>query len=455
MISAAYARGAAVWSVRALLAVVILVSFSMLAPRAPQLALAFGIARRVLSQHAFDIGWLGAILEYGVASAAGVGRLAAFGGLAVIATLALVEWRARARAGTLLALAATIVAAFAFFDVLRVAGGGTSWLAAAALLLVLERAPGRHIFWAVPVVILWCNVSAQGIVAPGLVALIALGHMIDEGYDSPAVGRLWLVAAACAVATLFTPAGFMYVISAPLAARLDRDLLRIVPLAPDVLAPIGYRTAFFAIVMGGAALGFSQRRAVDGLLLAAGVVLTMIDGAYLPLLGILAAPILAASLQAVLPQSITDWAPREARRITAGAIALVAAFGIGFNLHVDALSQRMAPQSLIERLAADGRPHSVYCSFAEWCDYAIGNGNLRVWMDGRVERASFETRDMQRIVARVEPGWSERLRRSGIDAIVVRHTDALATLLGMSRDWASLAGDDNTQLFVRRAGSAR
>ena len=75
MISAAYARGAAAWSVRALLAVVILVSFSMLAPRAPQLALAFGIARRVLSQHAFDIGWLGAMLEYGVASAAGVGGL--------------------------------------------------------------------------------------------------------------------------------------------------------------------------------------------------------------------------------------------------------------------------------------------------------------------------------------------------------------------------------------------
>jgi len=448
-------RQVAVWSLRAMLAVAVRDCFAAGAPRSPQLALGLGIGRRAVAEGAFDIGWLSASIEYVIHAAAGLGGLAALGGLAVIATLALVEWRARLRAGNLLALAATFIAAFAFLDVLRVAGGGASWLAAAALLLVLERAPGRRIFWAIPIAVVWCNLSAQGIVAPLLVVLVALGHMLDEGYDSPAVGRLWLVALGCAVATLLTPAGLAYVVAAPLAARLDRDLLRILPLSPDMLAPLGYRTAFLAIVVGGAALGLSQRRASDGLLLATGVVLTMLDGAYLPLLGIIAAPILAGTLRRIAPQ-LGSAAPSRALPADAGlaVFALVAtvAFAIGINARATAaLSQRIAPRELIERLAADGRPHSLYCSVLEWCDYAMGANNVRVWMDGRVEHASRETRDVQRIVARVETGWPDRVRAAGIDALVVRRTDALATLLALSRDWSVSADDETAVLFVRRA----
>ena len=440
---------------RALLAAFVLASFAFAAPRAPQLALNLGIGRNVFAGRGFDIGWLGASLEYAVHSAAGYGGLAALGGLAVIATLALVEWRARARAGNLLALAATVIAAFAFLDVLRVAGGGASWLAAAALLVVLERAPGRRVFWAIPIAFVWCNLSAQGIVAPLIVALVALGTMLDEGYDAPTARRLWLVALGCAVATVLTPAGFEFVAAAPLAARLDRNLLEILPLAPNALAPVGYRTAFFAIVVGGAALGLSQRRAVDGLLLAAGIVLTLLDGAFLPVLGIIAAPILAGNLARMLPQFAAAAQPRERKAGVGVAIFAIAAvaLAIGINLRANvALAERAAPQDLIERLAADGRPHSLFCSALEWCDYAIGASTVHAWMDGRVERSSLATRDVQRIVARVETDWPKRLRASGIDTLVVRKTDALATLLALSHEWYVRDGDETAQLFVRRAG---
>jgi hypothetical protein len=187
--------------------------------------------------------------------------------------------------------------------------------------------------------------------------------------------------------------------------------------------------------------------------LAAGVVLTMVDGAYLPLLGIIAAPILAGSVRDVAPQF--GLGPSSRRLADAGLafVALLAtiAIAIGINARANVASERVAPYELIERLAADGRPHVLYCSFLEWCDYAIGSPNVRVWMDGRVERASLETRDVQRIVARVETGWPERLRAARIDALVVRRSDALATLLALSRDWSAGDGDESAQLFLRRA----
>ena len=410
-------RNAAVWSLRALLAVVVFGWFAIAAPRAAAMTAILESGRQVLASHALGIGWLGADAAYTIARLAGFGGLAAASGASVVLALALVELRARERAGYVLSLVAGIFAAFAFLDVMHVGGGATGWVCAAALLYVLDRARG----FALPVIAggvtaVWCNLAPEGVLAPLLAALVAYGYSVDRRFTGRAVGDAWLAVAACALATLCTPAGVAYLQLAPWAAHLHASAGQLLPLAPFTIAPRAYYGAFLATVLFGATLGVARGRAGDVLLLGAALLLTLRNGADAPLLGIIAAPIFAESFAAIAPQFKTAPPARE----------------------------RLA-------YAADGSPHTMVCSVVEWCDYAMLLPNLRPLMDGRLERADRSTRDGQHAIATVGTGWKRELARRGIDTVLTHRTDALAALLELSPNWTVVDGDADVILFQREA----
>ena len=448
-------RNAAVWSLRALLAVVVFGWFAIAAPRAAAMTAILESGRQVLASHALGIGWLGADAAYTIARLAGFGGLAAASGASVVLALALVELRARERAGYVLSLVAGIFAAFAFLDVMHVGGGATGWVCAAALLYVLDRARG----FALPVIAggvtaVWCNLAPEGVLAPLLAALVAYGYSVDRRFTGRAVGDAWLAVAACALATLCTPAGVAYLQLAPWAAHLHASAGQLLPLAPFTIAPRAYYGAFLATVLFGATLGVARGRAGDVLLLGAALLLTLRNGADAPLLGIIAAPIFAESFAAIAPQFKT--APPARERLADGLIAAIAfllAISLAFVSHARAQAQslRIAPYGMLARYAADGSPHTMVCSVVEWCDYAMLLPNLRPLMDGRLERADRSTRDGQHAIATVGTGWKRELARRGIDTVLTHRTDALAALLELSPNWTVVDGDADVILFQREA----
>lgn len=452
---AALCRNAAVWSLRALLAVVMFAWFAVTPPQAAHLTMTLELGRRAIGLHEFGLGWLSAAIAHTVATASGPGGIAAVSGASVVVALALVEFRARSRAGYVLSLFAGIAAAFGFLDVLHIGAGATSWFCAAALLLLLDRARGFALVLGVAAVsILWSNLAPQGILAPLLTGLVALGRTVDRGVRAPETRDGWLASIGSALAILCTPAGIGFVTLASWGAHLHRVLSEVMPLGPDAIAPHAYYGMFFALVVAGAALGVA-RRTDERLLLAAGLFLCLRDGGVAPLLGIIAAPILVGSLVERAPHFFAE--PPARARLADGLIAgltLVIIISIATTIR-PRLQQTFkgdASYSLLQRYAAgDNRPHGIFCSVIAWCDYAVVLPTLRPLMDERVERSNPSTRKAQHDVARVAKGWERTLASQHIDTVLTHRSDALAALLELSPHWSVVDARADAILFGREA----
>jgi hypothetical protein len=451
---AATLHHAAVWSLRTLLAVVIFSWFSAAPPRASHLALTLELGRRAVLEHYFEFGWLGAACAYLADAAAGFGGMAALGGILVVAALALVEFRARPRTGDVLSLAAMIFAAFCFLDVLRVGGGAAHWVCAAAFVLAVERARGWGLCVAVAIAIVWANVSADAVLAPFLAALVTIGRVIDGRLSRAASVQMAFVVVGCAAALLLTPEGFAYVARAPLAAHLDRDLAGLIPFSPSAIAPRAY-LVLFGMLAAGAALGLQRCRWEDRLLFAAVLMLGFWNGEYLPLAGIVGAPVLVGTVVRVAPQFFAQ--PSSRGRLANGLIAAIAiVLALGFAGSTPARVARAAAvqdpaESVINRAAGDGRAHHMLCSVVEWCNYAIAFRNVDVMMDARVERAGLPVREDQFTITRAKPGWRHELAARGIDTIVVRRTDALGQLLAFVPRWEAIDLENGIVLYEKSA----
>jgi hypothetical protein len=446
---------AAVWSLRALLAVVIFAWFAVAPPRSAQLALSLELGRRAIVEHRFEIGWFGELVTYLANAAAGFGGLAAIGGVLVVATLALIEFRARPRTGDVLSLAAMILAAFCFLDALRPGGGAAHWICAAAFLLVLERARGWSIFITVAIAAIWANVAPDAILAPFIAGLVAIGRVADRRLPPAALVRMSLVVLGCAAALLLTPEGLDYLWKAPFAAHLDRGLSAVIPFAPKLVAPRAYATLFAILVMG-AALGSRHCRWEDRFLFAGAIGLAFWNGEYLPLAGIVAAPIVVGTVVRFAPQFFAP--PSSRGRLANGlvaAIAIVLALGFAGSTPARvarAAVQREPAEAVISRVAAAGREHRLFCLVVDWCNYAAGFGNVRVLMDGRVERADPAALEAQQAIARVKPAWKNELAQRGIDAVVAHRADAVAQLLAFAPGWEATDLQDGVILFERVSG---
>ena len=111
----------------------------------------------------FDEGWLGALGIYLVGSK-GVFFVSA---LLAAAAFVLVERRCRQQGlGTGETALALGIAFMCSLGVLRVGGGLLDIVFAAAFFLFIERAPRKSAWWAIPIAVLWCNVSIYGYIAP-------------------------------------------------------------------------------------------------------------------------------------------------------------------------------------------------------------------------------------------------------------------------------------------------
>jgi len=138
------------------------------------------------------------------------------------------------------------------------------------------------------------------------------------------------------------------------------------------------------------------------------------------------------------------------------------AFLVGFAAETQAriahsFAEREPADTMLRRAAADGRPHRLVCVAVEWCNYAIAFGNVRVLMDGRTERYDGPARAAQHEIARVTAGWKAELARRGVDAVLARRSDALATLLELAPGWDAVDLQDGIILFERerQVSSAR
>lgn len=463
------ARSVTSWAARGALAAAVVAAIALRAPDQAALTVMRAFGARIVREgrvplrlgpeifgapNAWDggLGWLGAFAAWcaGVAGPA----FTTFSTCAfALAALAFVAARARRRAAPALALGAAALAAACASDALRDGGGIESATFAAALYFLLDRPALRSAVLASLLAVLWCNVSAQGLFAPLLGAVAALGTLLDR---RPAAERRW-AAIACAgtvLATFATPAGWTFPALAFEALRVDRALEWLVTYHPADVSPFAYRTGFTLAMLTALAFGAGRLRASDALLWASATLLALANGLYLPIFGVLAAPLLAASAaeRLDLPAVATE---RRAAALAAGTVAC-AALAAAAAFVPAALGLRVASPAeatvLARTLTADGRAHRLFCATADWCGVAEAEGAPLVsgYMDGRVEAFPADACAEQRDVARLKGDWRGRLDAERVDAVLVRRDRAFATLLAARPGWRQAGETDSLVLFVRR-----
>jgi hypothetical protein len=458
---------ATVWAARATLAFVTVAAIALRAPDTGAWIVAREVGARIVREGriplvlgpavfgapgAWDggLGWLGGIASWleGLAGAAAATFATC---AAALLTLALVEARARRRAPPLAALGAAALAALCAADALRGGGGIENAAFAAGLYLLLERPSARGVLGATLLAVVWCNASPQGLFAPALAALAALGAYLDR---RPVPERRWatLSVGATALATLATPAGWTFPALAGEALRIDRGLDGLVPYHPADVSAIAYRAGFTLAILAALAVGAGRLRPSDALLWTGATLLALANGSYLAVFGILIAPLLAASASSALDLAM----PAAGTLRTAGArTAVAAAFLACAAAGAAGLVRRPVPAEaavLAQRLAADGRDHRLACAVLDWCSIALASGgpHLRVYADGRIEALPPAVLRESRDLGSLKGDWRRWLRVQRIDALLVRRNRAFATLLAARPGWR-LAGEAETlALFVRQ-----
>jgi MFS family permease len=394
------------------------------------------------------VGWLGAVVTDALASA-GATLSTFFAALAALVTFALVERRARRVGGAIFGLAATGLALLCAIGSFGFAGGIVTALFAVTLAEILDRPGTAAAVGATLLAVLWCNVAPQGIFAPAISLVLALGARFEARSEDEQRWR-WIAFAGTALALFATPGFLAFPGIALEDLRLDRGLQDIVPFNPIEVAPLAYRLGFPLAFFAAFAVGVRPRRVGDVLLLLAAGLLALANGTYLPVFGVLVAPLLGASAAAEFPLP-------ESKLATPRGDVLVAIAGVlAAAILVATLVPRERPAApgygLAAALALDAKPHRLMCMNVDWCDAAFANDSAtRAFMDGRVGAYPQSVRDAQVAFVHLHGPWRRTLATYRIDAVLARKNRGLSMLMALTPGWKAVASDDLAVLYERGA----
>jgi hypothetical protein len=398
------------------------------------------------------LGWLATAIAAAVVRVAGLGGLGFVCALALALTLGLIEWRARRAGSPAIALCASLLGAACLVDAAHIGDGATDALCFAALLATFDLR-GRPVIACVALVTaLWCNLAAEGILAPAFAVVFAMGPILQRAEKSER-SHTQLLALASALATLATPAFIAFPVDAWRAISFDNSLSDLLPGAPAVTAPHAYFAGLVFTMVVALALGARGARAGDTLVFALAAICAFAKGDYVPFIGIAGAPLLAETATRIFKQTAT--ARGDARAffapcgLSAVLVAAVAGTAAGMRLPSLAASTAAAPYGILERYAHDpARAGRLLCTKPAWCDVAERTYGFDVIADSRVASAPDATIAAQQTIAGGKKGWHEKVRGLDVSAIFVDRRSGFATLL-RADGWRAYGIDGTGALFVR------
>lgn len=385
------------------------------------------------------------------------GWLAFLTALAAAGALAVTAWRAKRRNSS--SIAVTLVTACSGFAMLQAFGVRAQifgWLCLALLLLVLD-AESIWIYAAIPIVVIWANLHASAVLAPVLVGGWAIGTWIEDRAWTPRVARNVLVAAGCALATCMTP---LLGELPRYALSLETSPIRrsIAEWQPSDISDIALYAGALPLIGICAYFGIAapRERWRDGMLFAITAPMAFMAVRHLPICALTIAPMAAQRLSSVLgPYArinviLREWAVRAFIGVASIACS---ALVVMLLLRAPQISGVRLPKTAMARLASVPGTHNLYCEDFAWCSLALGEPNVRTFVDGRCD--PFPARVWKDYIAveHLHPNWSRVLARYGVTAVMAKTGHPLAQVMRLQRGWRSLFDDGRYEVFVRGDGN--
>jgi hypothetical protein len=392
----------------------------------------------------------------------GLWVLTVVAGLAVFVTLAITALRAkRAGAATTSTLASLLFAGICFESTFAVRAQVLAWPLLAALMLALD-ADGIAVLWAIPLVVAWANLHASVMLAIPIVWIDAAMFIwrrargaggIGAALGEPAVRLRLALCIGVPLATLCTPLGLRLPIYAfgLVQSPIRQYITEWQPTTGLSTQLVAGMLPLLALCVYGAARVW-RLRPRDLVLTGVMAVATLFAARNISLFAILAA--VAASLAIQDPKGWSD--PLAARKyaFVPWLVLLVAVPLVGYTAY---RAQPMTatwdpPVASIAALAALPGEHNLLCTDFSRCAYALGQDDIKVFLDGRADPFPPEVWDGFVSVAGMGPGWPETLDHFKVNALLVYKADPLSAAVKGMPNWQEVPQDDPCcDLFIRRS----
>lgn len=378
--------------------------------------------------------------------------LSVLAGLALFAALILTAVRAKLAGASLYAtLAVLLFAGICLEGPFAIRAQVLAWPLLAALLLALDS-EGDAVLWAIPVTIAWANLHASVTIAAPVVWIDALLRLWRRGINDRGVRLRLVLAIAVPLAMLCTPLGIklpVYAIGL-LHSPVRQFIAEWQPLRGLNTQVVAGLLPLAAIVVYGAFRGLWRTRPRD-------IVLTVVMAvwAVLSVRSIALFAIVAAVPASLVIATGEGWSDPLTRRTYAWLSAVAAVILIPltgwFAYRANPMMKVWAPpQTEIEALERQPGEHRLFCVEFSWCALALGEPNMRVFLDGRADPYPYAVWQAFYTVAALQPGWQDALDRYRVNAVLVASDDAVANALRGDARWrVTEQSDPCCLLFVR------
>lgn len=374
--------------------------------------------------------------------------LSVVAGIALFVTLAVIALRSRRGGASLYStLAALLFAGIVLESSFALRAQVLAWPLLALLLLTLDE-EGNGVFWALPITVAWANLHASVMLAIPIVWLDAATAYVGKRPNLR--GRL-LLCGLVPIATLCTPLGVhlpQYAFSL-LDSPIKQYINEWQPITMSTQTVAGVIPLLLLTLYGAPKLWREHPR---------DLVLSLLMAAW----GIAAARNISVfAIVAAVPVALATgvgegWDDPLERRpfgtlAVASAIVLAPILGwIAFRANPMFITWP-APQQTVAALSARPGEHRLLCAEYSWCALALGEPNVRVFIDGRADPYPPHVWAAYTTVEALQPEWQQTLDAYGVNALIAWHGGRLEQAMLTLHGWRQLPQDDPCcTLFVRR-----
>ncbi|HKG14739.1 MAG TPA: hypothetical protein VKB12_15540 [Pyrinomonadaceae bacterium] len=389
--------------------------------------------------------WLSEAVTFLTYRAGGYGALAILFGLLV--TLSYAVALARSGGATLTTIGATALGALAGLPTWGVRLQVFTLLLSSVYLYVLLERKTKLYPWLVPVMALWANLHAGFAVGLIFVALGVAGSLLDK---TPDWRPLSLTLAGCAAAVLLTPHGtrlYTYPLETMSSAPLHSYMTEWQ--SPNFQSPLFLPFAMLLLLTFTVMAVSPQRAKLSELLFLCALTLASLrSGRHIPLMSLVAIPVLAR--HSALWLGLKEGAGGRKKLFDVALVCAAGVLALTACARADALmraSESVYPVAAVDFIERERVPLRLFNLYG-WGGYLIRRGH-QSFVDGRNDMHG-DAFVMQYI--RVYEGredYHAMFERYGIEAALVEPHSAIASVLRNDPAWRVAYEDKAAVVFTR------
>lgn len=325
-----------------------------------------------------------------------------------------------------------------------------------------------------PIMLLWVNLHGGFISGFILLSIFLAGNLFPlvfaRGQDNSehrraakALGQILFVSLGAAI---INPFGF-HILLFPFKLVTDNYLMNNVAefLSPEFHSSI-FKPFLLYVILTIAVLAKSKERlnGIDIVLFLLFFYMSLVSARYIPLFGIIAAPILARQTEAVLSDSkgkLADFFRRRGDIIALGdamaskyawsvlAVAVVAVVAARGEVSYT-FNPKLKAVNAVEFLKKEPL-HGNMFNNDEIGDYIVYSGypQYKVFIDGRLDMYGSSLLKEYFKVTNFKPGWEEVLNKYKISWIIYNTDSDFSRFLANNRDWRLIYSDSVASIFLK------